>query len=117
MRKKYVQISFFDTYTDITDSMESNKPELIRLLEKFVDVDALIPFGFHMAYDRRMGRKRINPLESFIRAFIIKQLLGMKENKQLLTLLTFSKELRDYCGFIKLPDESQLSRFKNDFCD
>ena len=116
MREKIVQLSFFDTYTDIADSMETGKPELVRLLEEYVDIESVIPCDFYMAYDRRMGRKRINPLESFIRAFIIKQLLGMKENKQLLTLLTFSKELRDYCDFIKLPDEPQLSRFKSDFC-
>ena len=116
MHEKCVQISFFNTYSDISDSMESNKPELVRLLEEYVDIDALIPFDFYRAYDRRTGRKRINSLESFIRAFIIQRLLGMKENKQLLTLLTFSKELRDYCGFIKLPDEPQLSRFKKDFC-
>ena len=41
----------------------------------------------------------------------------MKQNKQLLTLLKFSKELRDFCGFEKLPDESQITRFKQQFCD
>ena len=79
MREKCVQISFFNTYSDINDSMESNKPELVRLLEEYVDIDALIPFDFYRAYDRRTGRKRINSLESFIRAFIIQRLLGMKE--------------------------------------
>ena len=34
MREKCVQISFFNTYSDISDSMESNKPELVRLLEE-----------------------------------------------------------------------------------
>lgn len=116
MRNNNVQLSLLDTYTDVADSMEANKPKLIRLLEEHLDIEALIPISFYSAYDRHMGRKRINPLESFIRAFIIKQMLGMTENKQLLTLLTFSKELRDYCGFIKLPDEPQLSRFKSEFC-
>lgn len=51
--KKCVQISFFNTYSDINDSMESNKPELIRLLEEYVDIEALIPFDFYRAYDRR----------------------------------------------------------------
>jgi hypothetical protein len=98
------------------DSMEANKPKLIKVLEESVDIEALIPVSFYSAYNQHMGRKRINPLESFIRAFIIQKMLGMTENKQLLTLLTFSKELRDYCGFIKLPDEPQLSRFKSAFC-
>lgn len=116
MRNKNVQLSLFDTYTDVMDSMEANKPKLIKVLEESVDIEALIPVSFYSAYNQHMGRKRINPLESFIRAFIIQKMLGMTENKQLLTLLTFSKELRDYCGFIKLPDEPQLSRFKSAFC-
>ena len=41
----------------------------------------------------------------------------MKQNKQLLTLLKFSNELRDFCGFEKLPDEPQLTRFKQQFSD
>ena len=94
MRNKNVQLSLFDTYTDVMDSMEANKPKLIKVLEESVDIEALIPVSFYSAYNQHMGRKRINPLESFIRAFIIQKMLGMTENKQLLTLLTFSKELR-----------------------
>ena len=63
-----------------------------------------------------MGRKHINPLESYIRALNLKQILGMKEDKQLLILLRFSEELQDYCGFVKLPDAPQLCRFKQDYC-
>ena len=47
---------------------------------------------------------------------LLKQILGMKEDTQLLTLLHFSEELRAYCAFEKLPDASQLSRFRQDFC-
>ena len=78
MREKCVQIFFFNTYSNISDSMESNKPELVRLLEEYVDIEAHILFDFYRAYDRCTGRKRINSLESFIRTFIIHRLLGMK---------------------------------------
>ncbi|MEG2286006.1 MAG: transposase [Eubacterium sp.] len=30
--------------------------------------------------------------------------------------LSLSKELRDFCGFDKVPDASLLTRFKQDFC-
>ena len=64
MRNKNVQLSLFDTYTDVADSMEANKPRLIRLLEEHLDIEALIPVSFYSDYDQHMGRKRINPLES-----------------------------------------------------
>ena len=117
MRNNVVQLSLFDTYTDVLETMEENKSELIELLEEYIDFEAIIPPRFQYAYYSRYSRKRTNSLESFIRALILKSLLGMKQNKQLLTLLTFSKELRDFCGFEKLPDESQITRFKQQFCD
>ena len=114
MRNNVVQLSLFDTYTDVLETMEENKSELI---EEYIDFEAIIPPRFQYAYYSRYGRKRTNSLESFIRALILKSLLGRKQNKQLLTLLKFSKELRDFCGFEKLPDESQITRFKQQFCD
>lgn len=117
MRNKVVQLSLFDTYTDVLNSMEENKSELIYLLEEHIDFDTSIPYQFRYAYYKRYGRKHINSLESFIRALLLQRLLGMKQNKQLLTLLRFSKELRDFCGFDKLPDEPQITRFKKQFCD
>lgn len=117
MRNKVVQLSLFDTYTDVLEKMEENKSELVELLEEHIDFEAIIRPQFQDAYNKHYGRKRINLLESFIRAFILQRLLGMKQNKQLLTLLKFSKELRDFCGFEKLPDEPQLTRFKQQFTD
>ncbi|MBQ5559352.1 MAG: ISNCY family transposase [Lachnospiraceae bacterium] len=116
MRNKYVQISLMDTYTGVLEAMETNKSELVRLLEEYIDFEAIIPPDFYIAYKNHMGRKHINPLESYLRALNLKQILGMKEDKQLLTLLRFSEELQDYCGFVKLPDAPQLCRFKQDYC-
>lgn len=39
------------------------------------------------------------------------------EDSQLLSILRFSYEMRDYCGFEKVPDASKLTRFKQDFCE
>ena len=35
----------------------------------------------------------------------------------LLTFLAYSKSLREFCGFIKVPDASKITRFKQDFLD
>ena len=55
--------------------------------------------------------------KNFRSGFFIKNILGIKEDKLFLTILKFSKELRDFCDFTKLPDATQLSRFKTKFCD
>ena len=35
----------------------------------------------------------------------------------LLTFLAYPKSLREFCGFIKVPDASKITRFKQDFLD
>jgi hypothetical protein len=114
MQNKCVQLEL--SCEDVMSAMEENDFRLIPLLEKYLDFDALIPVSFHCAYYLHKGRKRINALTSFVKALLLKQILGMKEDTQLLTLLHFSEELRAYCAFEKLPDASQLSRFRQDFC-
>ena len=116
MRNKNVQISLFDTYTNVLTTMEEEKSEFISLLDEHIDFDAIIPHHFYYAYYSHMGRKHVFPLESFIRALIIQRLLGMEHISQLRTLLSFSKELRDFCGFDrKIPDAPQFTRFKQQF--
>ena len=46
MRKKYVQMSLFDTYHSVEERLENNKPELFRLLEEHLNWDELIPITF-----------------------------------------------------------------------
>lgn len=117
MRNKFVQISLFDIYTDILNSMEENKSELITLLDEYIDLDAIIPYQFYYAYNHDKGRKRKNSLKSFLKALLLKRILGIHEDKLLLNILKLSQELRNYCDFCTLPVASQLTRFKQDFCD
>lgn len=35
----------------------------------------------------------------------------------MLSALSFSQEIRDFCSFSKLPDAAKITRFKQDFCD
>ena len=53
MRNKVVQLSLFDTYTDVLNSMEENKSELINILEEYIDFDTIIPYQFKYAYYKR----------------------------------------------------------------
>ncbi len=48
-------------------------------------------------------------------ALILQRIFSITEDTLLLTFLKFSKELRDFCGFSRVPDASRLTRFKQDF--
>jgi hypothetical protein len=117
MRKKFVQISLLDTYQSVEDRLAHNKPELFRLLDEHLDWDALIPDTFYTAFYQRFGRKRRYELESFLRALFLQRIFHYVEDSQLLNTLRFSYEMRDYCGFDKVPDASKLTRFKQNFCN
>ena len=49
MRKKNVQISLFDTYTDVCRTMEEDKPAFLSLLDEHIDFEAIIPPRFYHA--------------------------------------------------------------------
>lgn len=117
MGEKYKQMSLLDTYKSVEEQLENNKPELFLLLEEHLDWEEIIPARFYNAFYRRLGRKRGYGLESFIRALFLQRIFHYVEDSQLLNTLRFSYEMRDYCGFEKVPDASKLTRFKQDFCE
>lgn len=116
MRKKFEQMSLLDTYRDVEEGLENNKPELFLLLDKHLDWDEIIPDEFYLMFYQRLGRKRKYELESFMRALFLQRIFHYVEDSQLLNTLRFSYEMRDYCGFEKVPDASKLTRFKQVFC-
>lgn len=116
MRKKYVQMSLLDIYHSVEERLENDKPELFRLLEEHLDWDELIPDTFHRAFYLQTGRKRKYELESFLRALFLQRIFHYVEDIQLLNTLRFSYEMRDYCGFERVPDAAKLTRFKQQFC-
>ena len=117
MRNKCVQISLEDIYNDVSKSMEDNKPALIELLESHIDFESIIPADFYNAFYQRYGRSHIYHLESFVRSLVLQKLLGISTDALLLSILKLSAELRDFCGFTKVPDASQLTRFRANYCE
>ena len=117
MRGKYQQMSLFDIYQDVENAMETDKPLLFRLLDEHLDWNEIIPFSFFAAFYKRFGRTRVYDLESFLRVLFLQRVCHYVEDSQLLNTLRFSREMRDFCGFSKVPDASKLTRFKQDFCD
>ncbi len=117
MRNRCEQMSLEEIYSDVSKSMEENKPALIELLEAHIDFESLIPPSFYYAFYQRYGRNHIYHLESFIRALVLQKLLGISTDALLIAILKLSSELRKFCGFTKIPDASQFTRFKANYCE
>ena len=117
MRNKYMQMSLYDIYSEVSESIDENKPELIRIFEEHIDFDELIPVSFKSAFYKRMGRSHKYELESFVRAFSLIRIFGIPTDSLLISILKCSEELRGFCGFDKVPDASQFTRFRENYCE
>ncbi len=109
------QLSLSDVYSHCSDCFENDKPEFLRLLEENIDLSELVPISFRNHFYLRFGRPRDYPLDAFLWAFLLQKIFSIPTDKLLLIFLRYSKELRDFCGFTKVPDASKLTRFKQDF--
>lgn len=112
---KMKQLSFADTYEKCAGLFEEQKPEYIKLLEENLDISQYIPVSFYNAFYQHYGRKRLYSLDAFISALLLQKIIGIPTDKLLIFVMKSSRELRDYCGFEKVPDASKLTRFKQDF--
>ena len=115
MRNKCVQMSLYDTYKCVAASMEDDKPKLFRQLDEHIDWDSLIPARFYLAFYRNIGRPRKYPLVAFLKSLVLQKIFGYVNDSVLLVTLRHSREMRNFCGFEKVPDAAKLTRFKQDF--
>ena len=113
----YKQLSLADIFSDCHEKFENDKPAFLSLLETHIDIDALIPISFRNHFYASTGRTRKYPLQAFLWALIIQRIFSIPTDQLLLTFLAYSKSLREFCGFIKVPDASKITRFKQDFLD
>lgn len=54
-------------------------------------------------------------MTSMLWAFLLQRIFSIPTDLLLLTFLKFSRELRQFCGFTRVPDASTFTRFKQDF--
>ena len=113
----YKQLSLADIFADCQDKFENDKPAFLSLLEKHIDLDDIIPITFRNHFYASTGRTRKYPLQAMLWALIIQRIFSIPTDRLLLTFLHYSKPLRDFCGFAKVPDASKITRFKQDFLD
>ena len=99
----------------LADIFESDKPQFLTLLENHIDLDEFISISFYNHYYSATGRNRKYPLTAMLWALIIQRLFSIPTDSLLLVFLHYSKHLREFCGFTKVPDASKITRFKQDF--
>jgi hypothetical protein len=111
------QLSLADIFSDCQDKFENDKPAFLSLLESHIDIDEIIPISFRNHFYASTGRTRKYTLHALLWALIIQRIFSIPTDQLLLTFLAYSKPLREFCGFTKVPDASKITRFKQDFLD
>lgn len=109
------QLTLAEIYSDCSNSFENDKHHFLTLLEENLNLNDYISVTFYNKYYASTGRPREHELLSMLWALILQRIFSITEDTLLLTFLKFSKELRDFCGFSRVPDASRLTRFKQDF--
>ena len=109
------QLSLAEIYSDCTHFFESDKHHFLSLLEENLNLHAFIPHSFYQHYYRAHGRHRDFDLCSILWALILQRIFSIPTDTLLITFLKFSRELRDFCGFNRVPHASQLTRFKKTY--
>ena len=113
----YHQMTLADVFTETQEIFESDKPEFLKLLESTIDLCEIVPVSFRNHFYASTGRPREYSLTSLLWALIIQRIFSIPTDSLLLTFLEYSKDLREFCGFAKVPDASKITRFKQEFTD
>ena len=111
----YKQLTLEEVFQDCQEKFENDKPAFLSLLETHIHIDDFIPLSFYKHFYASTGRTRKYPLHAFLWALIIQRIFSIPTDQLLLTFLHYSKSLREFCGFTKVPDASKITRFKQDF--
>ena len=111
----YKQLSLADIFSDCQEKFEEDKYYFLSLLAQHINLDEFIPISFRNHFYANTGRRRKYPLEGFIWALFIQRIFSIPTDSLLIIFLKYSKELRDFCGFSKVPDASKFTRFKQEF--
>ena len=90
--------------------------DFLSLLKEQIKLSSYIPQEFHRAFYKNTGRPRGVTIESFLWFCILQSITGVNDT----TLLFFVKicaELRQFCGFDRIPDAGKFTLFRQNFVD
>ena len=110
------QLNLGNIYQECAEIFTEQRPEFLNLMDQYLDIDNYIPYDFKRAFYADTGRPRGCSLYGYISALILQKIFNIPTDTLLILILTFSSELRHFCGINKVPDASKWTRFKQDFC-
>jgi hypothetical protein len=107
----------FASFDENFAMLQKIQPQLLQLLEDFIDITELIPVTWSLNYYKDTGRRHVNSLPAIVSALLLQKLLSIPTVELLITFLNFSEDLRNFCGLRSIPDPSFFSRFKQDYSE
>ncbi len=111
------QLNLGNIYQECSEIFSEQKSEFLNLMDQYLDLDKYISYDFKRAFYADTGRPRGCSLHGFLSALILQKIFNIPTDTLLILILTFSAELRHFCGIDKVPDNSKWTRFKQDFCE
>lgn len=111
----YKQLSLADIFTDCQNKFENDKCQFLTLLDEAINLEEIVKPSFVSHFHALTGRPRVHQLFPMIKALLLQRIFSIPKISLLIIFLIFSQELRDFCGFGKVPDASKFTRFKQDF--
>lgn len=112
------QLTLGDLYKEINDLLSEAPSKIFNILSDNFSIEKFISREFHDNYYKNLGREHDFSLCATLNAFLFMHLFNVPSNKFLVFMLAMFRELREFCGFsTKTPDESFLSKFKDEFSD
>ena len=109
------QLNLGNIYSNCSEMFKEQRPELLELLDKYIDINTYIPYSFKKAFYSNTGRPRGCSLYGFISALVLQKVFNIPTDTLLILILKLSKEVRSFCGIVSVPDASKWTRFKQDF--
>jgi len=111
----YKQLSLADIFSDCQNKFDNDKYHFLSLLEETIDFDEIVPTSFVSHFHALTGRPRVHHLYPMLKSLFLQRIFSIPTDSLLIIFLKYSQELRDFCGFDKVPDASKFTRFKQDF--
>ncbi len=117
MATKYRRLSLKETFSNCRDLLIENSPSFFQLLDEHFDIQKFIPSVFTNTFYQHLGRPRVYPLSGFLFSLILQKIFSIPTDSLFILFPTLCKELRDFCGFSKVPDAPLFTRFRQNFED
>lgn len=109
------QLSLADIFTDCQNKFDNDKYAFLDILAQAINLDEIVPVSFVIHFHAATGRKRVHQLYPMLWSLLLQRIFSIPTDSLLIVFLKYSQELRDFCGFDRVPDASRFTRFKQDF--